>query len=113
MIRPRLLRARPEDMLGFDPGGNPAEVPSTEGLAVMVVAPVTDAMKVVHADLVTGPIDRETVGQAIGFALSRSVLERLGEGPYDAAGLIEAVGALGVDWNVVRQDGPLRPFSAQ
>lgn len=113
MIHPRLLLARKEDMPGFDPTGDPAEMPPAEGPAVMVVSPVTDAMKLVHADLVAGPIDRETVGRAIGFALSRSVLERLGEGSYDAAGLIEAVGALGVDWTVVRQDGPLRPFSAQ
>lgn len=113
MIRPRLLLARPEDRPGFDPVGNPAEGPPAEGQAVMVVAPVTDAMKLVDADLVVGAVDRETVGQATGFALSRSVLERLGAGPYDAAGLIEAVRALGVVWTVVRQDGPLRPFSAQ
>jgi len=113
MIRPRLLLERVGDPVSFDTLGDEVDEGPVDGPAVMVVARVTDALKSVADGLVSGPIDRERVARVVSFSVSRDLLGRLGEGPYDAASLIEGVRGLGADWVLVSQEDPLRPFSAQ
>lgn len=113
MIRPRLLLTQPGDPVSFDPSGDPVGASAEGAPAMMVVASVTDALKLVSDGMVTGPVDREEVARLVAFSLSRSVLGLLGDGSFDAAGLIDAVRALGTEWVVVPQEELLRPFNAQ
>lgn len=113
MIRPSLLLARSGDPLAFDTAGEPAEAPSAAGAAVLVAAPVTDALKAVSDGLITGSIDRRTVAAVVSFSVSREILERLSGRTFSASEFVEAVVALGVEWAMAVQEEPLRPFSAQ
>ena len=99
--------------MSFDAAGNEAEPSSVEGPAVIFVAPVTDALKSVREGVVSGSIDREEVGRAVAFSVSRDLLEQLDEKALEASGLIAAIRVLGADWVIVPQDDPLRPFNAQ
>ncbi len=113
MIRPRLLLGLGRDPVSFGVTGEEGDPPTLDGPAVMVVAPVTDALKLVVDGVVSGPIDRERVAIAVSFSVSRDLLERLGDGQFDAAGLIESIRSLGAEWAISNQDDPLRPFNAQ
>lgn len=75
------------------------EVPGTDGQAILMVTPVTDALKIRSGERVTGGLSRDEVWAVVAVALSRAVLQRLaGEMTYDE--LVEHVSQLGYGWQV-------------
>jgi len=73
-----------------------------KGAALLIVASVTDAVKVVTGDLVRGSLDRETLWAIEGFALGSEVVRALGDGVATPGELIEAVTSAGFEWQVIR-----------
>lgn len=76
------------------------------GPAVMLVSPVTDALKEVEGGRVVGSQDRERVALVTGFAISGEVLQGLGVLPATPELIHQAVMDLGYVWEMV--DDPLR-----
>jgi hypothetical protein len=87
----------------FDASGSPLAVDPTllKGPASLLVRPVTDALKVVEAGLVSGVADRAGVGAVAGLSLARGVVDRLGDGDFTLDGLMRRVVELGHGWDVV------------
>ena len=97
------------DHVSFDKWGRPVDVEVPEGLgpATMLVADVTDALKVVDfADRVTGSIDRAEMWSVTALVLDRGLLESLEELEMSAEDLIQAVESTGVVWAVSPISGP-------
>lgn len=68
----------------------------------LLVAPVTDALKVVSpSGLVEGSLDRDTTWRVSGFALDASTLAALEVDRVEARDLYTAVTDLGVRWAVL------------
>jgi hypothetical protein len=87
--------------VAFDEHGEPVdfEIPTTVGPAVFLVAPVTDAVKRVEADVVES-LDRDQMWAVAAIVLSHEVLWRLEEREMTTEDLLAAVGDLGYDWAV-------------
>jgi 2-C-methyl-D-erythritol 4-phosphate cytidylyltransferase len=69
--------------------------------AVLFVAPVTDAVKVVAGGLVHDSLDRETLWAIEGFQLTREVLLALDDGVTSSQSLIDRVIEAGFQWQVI------------
>lgn len=97
----RLRDALVGDRLVFDQHGDPVEheIPETTGPAVLLVAPVTDAVKRVEARQVES-LDRDGMWAVEAIVLDRSVLNRLGDDEITAEDLLSAVRDLGFSWEV-------------
>lgn len=96
------LRDRSEgERLVFDVHGDPVEreIPETTGPAVLLVAPVTDAVKRVEGREVDS-LDRDDMWAVEAIVVHRSVLHRLGDDDMTAEDLLSAVRDLGYSWEV-------------
>jgi hypothetical protein len=74
---------------------------NVEGPAVLIVGPVTDAVKVVADDLVLDSLDRDDLWSIHGFRLEREVLLALEDEVSDPQSLVDAVSAAGFAWQVI------------
>lgn len=79
----------------------PTTVPAGYGPAILLVAPVTDALKTVSAEeLVEASLDRDATWAVIGFALSRTVVDALEGESMSSEELYGAVREAGHDWEI-------------
>lgn len=99
----------PTDHRVFDLRGNPSDlVPDPEwGPAVLLVEPVTDALKQVSAGRVKGSLDRESARSVVGYALTGEVLALIGSLPARPRDVLRAVVSLGYSWEA----SPVNPSS--
>jgi hypothetical protein len=74
---------------------------SESGPALLIAAPLTDAVKVVVGGLVHESLDRDALWSIAGFVLGREVVLALGDDVTTPAGLIEAVTGAGFEWQVI------------
>lgn len=85
----------------FDRQGNPADVDVSHvgGHAVLVVAPVTDAVKRVEGGRVES-LDRDRMWAVEAIALSKVVLEQLDVDELSVEELLAAVLRIGYSWEI-------------
>lgn len=85
----------------FDEHGDPVarDIPEMTSPAVLLVAPVTDAVKRVEGREVES-LDRNSMWAVEAIVLDRSVLHRLGDDEMTAEDLLSAVRDLGYSWEV-------------
>jgi len=97
------LRGRLDgDHVSFDKWGQPVDIPIPDSLgpATLLVSEVTDALKAVDADKVTGSVDRAAMWSVQALVLDRETLGQLEVDEISAEDLIGAVEATGVTWSV-------------
>lgn len=89
------------DRVVFDRQGNPADVDVTHarGHAVLVVAPVTDAVKRVEGGRVES-LDRDRMWAVEAIALGKVVLEQLDVDELSVEELLAAVPRMGYSWEI-------------
>ncbi len=89
------------DRVVFDRQGNPADidVSHARGQAVLVVAPVTDAVKRVEGDRVES-LDRDRMWAVVAIALDKVVLEQLDGDELSVEELLSAVPRMGYSWEI-------------
>ena len=87
----------------FDPVGNllPLPQPAAQGVAVLLVRPVTDAVKQVDDGLIRSSLDRKGLWWIEGFALDPSVFSAIGNLVVSPEDLIQTVELAGFEWSVV------------
>ena len=92
----------------FDPVGNPLPrpIPAAQGVAVVLVRPVTDAVKQVDDGLIRSSLDRKGLWWIEGFALDPSVLSAIGKLMISPEDLIQTVELAGFEWSVVESTVP-------
>jgi len=71
------------------------------GPALLIAAPVTEAVKVVNGGLVHDSVDRDTLWSVENFVLGPEVVMALDEGVITPGELIEAVISAGFEWRVI------------
>jgi hypothetical protein len=71
------------------------------GSAVLIVAPVTEAVKVVVGGMVHESLDRDALWSIHGFVLGREVVLALGDDVTTPEDLIAAVPAAGFEWETI------------
>lgn len=100
-----LSRDSTGDRVVFDHRGDPVDIDLslTTGPAVLVVAPVTDAVKRVERGQVES-LDRDGVWSIEAIAIDRFVLQRLEADEMSAEELLTAVPELGYPWEISRSD---------
>ncbi|HLF60200.1 MAG TPA: hypothetical protein VI980_03360 [Acidimicrobiia bacterium] len=77
------------------------EQPSEVGPALLIAAPLTEAVKVVDGGLVHDSLDRDGLWSIEGFGLGREVLLALDGGLMAPGELIDAVTRAGFEWRVI------------
>jgi hypothetical protein len=89
--------------VAFDVEGRSLPIQPTEGHgpAVMLVSEVTEAVKEVSGDRVTGAVDRDDLYRVVGFELDRRVIDQLAPEDLTAEQLIVAVEAMGHVWEPI------------
>ena len=87
--------------VAFDETGAVVDVPcpADAGPAVLVVSEMTDALKTVEEDRITGSVDRSQVWSVDAIVLAGEVLDRLDD-EMPVEDLIEAVRKAGYRWQV-------------
>ena len=108
MISISRLRARIDrDRVVFDQQGNPADVDVSHasGQAILVVAPVTDAVKRVEEGHVES-LDRDRMWAVEAIALDKVVVERIDVDELSAEELMAAVPRMGYSWEISPTDDP-------
>jgi hypothetical protein len=101
--RDALLAATREGRVAVDKHGSALVGPMAylPGPAVLIVEPLTDALKLVEDDgLVVDSIDRAVVSRVVAIVLGETVLQTLPDGPIPLAELIDAVGEAGFEWAI-------------
>lgn len=85
----------------FDRQGNPADVDVSHarGRAILVVAPVTDAVKGVEEGRVES-LDRDRMWAVEAIALDKVVVEQLGVDDLSVEELLAAVPRMGYSWEI-------------
>jgi hypothetical protein len=99
----RLAERLTDGWVAFDKHGQPLDrpIPSGIGLATMVVAPVTDALKHVDPEgVITASIDRDEIWAVEAIILNVVVLDQLGDREMSIEGLLDQVYLLGHRWDV-------------
>jgi hypothetical protein len=71
------------------------------GSAVLMVAPVTESVKVVVGRVVHESLDRDTLWSIQGFVLGREVVLALGDDVTTSEDLIAAVSDAGFEWETI------------
>jgi len=71
------------------------------GSAVLIVLPVTEAVKVVVGSVVHESLDRDTLWSIDGFVLGREVVLALGDDVTTTEDLIAAVPEAGFEWETI------------
>lgn len=99
--RERLQAAVRNGRVAFDLEGNPVDLadPGIDGPAILVVAPVTDAVKRLRGDSVES-LDRDRMWVVEAIVLDHEVVEVLGPEDMTAEELWRAVTAAGHTWQV-------------
>lgn len=108
MISIAELRAHVADgRVVFDKTGAVVDVPcpSGAGPATLMVSEMTDALKTVEEDHITGSIDRSQVWLVDAFVLAREVLDRLDD-EVAIEDLIDTVRKAGYEWQVSPTSAP-------
>ncbi|HEY7822976.1 MAG TPA: hypothetical protein VIG24_09095 [Acidimicrobiia bacterium] len=102
MISISRLRARiVGDRVVFDRQGDPADVDvsNVRGHAILVVAPVTDAVKRVEEGRVES-LDRDRMWAVEAIALDRVVVDQLDVNELSVEELLAAVPRMGYSWEI-------------
>jgi len=91
------------DYLVVDSEGNRIDVsPGPDwGPAVLLVEPVTDALKEVVGGKIIGQIDRAQVLAVVGFGLSDEIVDLLSTIPNRSRDIHRAVLQLGYQWEAI------------
>jgi hypothetical protein len=87
----------------FDGQGNPVArpVPQDVGPAALLVTDLTDALKRVDgADRIVDSVDRTNMWSVEAIVLNSVALRRLEDAEFSVEGLIEAVRAAGLAWQI-------------
>lgn len=89
------------DRVVFDQQGNPAEVDVSHasGQAILVVAPVTDAVKRLEGGRVES-LDRDRMWAIEAIALDKVVVERIDVDELSVEELLAAVPRMGYPWEI-------------
>ena len=95
------------DRVVFDRHGNPADVDVSHarGRAILVVAPVTDAVKRVEGGQVKS-LDRDRMWVIEAVALDRLVVDQLDGDELSVEELLAAVPRMGYSWGISPTAGP-------
>jgi hypothetical protein len=75
--------------------------PPKGDFALLLVRPVTDAVKEIDGARVRASVDREGLWLVEGFSVDRKVIEAVGPRPITSDELIAAVEDAGFEWKVV------------
>jgi hypothetical protein len=93
-------RAAEDRVVTVDAGGRLAEDPPEDvDIPALLVAPVTDAVKLVDGDRLTADLDRSLLWSVRGVAIDFEVADSLPEGAFTLVELIHAVEAAGHTWH--------------
>ncbi len=97
LLRERIVGGR----VVFDAQGSPAEVDVSHarGQAILVVAPVTDAVKRVEGGRVES-LDRDRMWAVEAIALDKAVVERLDVDELSVEDLLISVHRMGYSWEI-------------
>jgi hypothetical protein len=102
MIDSRELRRRTADgaVVTVDLEGRYIESPDDEAhIPSLLVAPVTDAVKLVDGDRLIADLDRSLLWSVRAIAVDHSVAESLPDGAFTLTELIHEVEAAGHNWH--------------
>ena len=90
-----------EDVVGFDSDGRVQDWGADiEAPAVLVVAPVDEAVKTLEDGVIAGELDRDDLWSVAGFVLTRDVIESLDADELSVEELIEEVSRAGYRWRI-------------
>lgn len=97
----RLRESIVGDRVVFDRRGDPADVDvvGVRGRAILVVAPVTDAVKRVEEGRVES-LDRDRMWAVEAIALDREVVDQLDRDELSVEELLAAVPRIGYSWEI-------------
>ena len=99
----RALIEAGESRVAFDASGEMLDQGSEPpvGSALLIVVPVTEAVKIVVGGVVHESLDRDTLWSIQGFVLASEVVLALGDDVTTPEDLIAAVSHAGFEWETI------------
>jgi hypothetical protein len=99
----RVLIDAGESRVVVDAGGELVDQSGASALgpALLIAAPVTEAVKAVAGGVIHESLNRDTLWSVEGFVLGPEVVRALGDDVITAGELIAAVTSAGFDWQAI------------